>query len=272
MKYCRLDYRGDSAEPDRTWLEENVKKFPCKHRDAWNKFYDPIVVEYLDSSHAYGAVRILDTHYFRVDFLDIILPEIKRIKGVRFGELISSKSNKVLERWKTCWFPEDIYLRGTKDVRFWQCQVCGMIRYDSHFEEQYLVEADVRGRSIVKGGPFLFISQTLYEKLQSHPDWKTLKRKIIFEETEVLKTPRDGFPAKLSTIKPPILDPEEVYRLAEEKAKKVRQERQMQRKRIKPILTPEQKQKKAEALVKMRQRSFEITGADLNDIFFEDES
>jgi hypothetical protein len=245
MQYYLLGYKADVAEADRNWIKENSSTCClCGHYE--DKLYDPIIIQYLDSSCAVGSVNFPGLYYFRLNFLDalydVIGQEITSISDRKLGSLISNKTGKVLKNWKTLWIPQTVYLRGTRDVSYWQCQTCGQIIYSADFRGEYLVEVEVRERPLVKSRHSLFIREDIYEKLRSLTNWQKMKRKIAFDKVDVLKTPLDGFPEILSQHKPPILDPKEVRRQQWEKAQKIQQERQAKRKRrILPDLqlTPE---------------------------------
>jgi hypothetical protein len=246
MHYYILGYKANGAEADRDWLKNNVTRFACKHYDHYEKFYDEIVVQYIDSNCSYGSVSIPDVHYFRCDFFDIISHDIKSLDNLQFGKIISNKNSKILDRWITYWMPSR-FIRGKDEIRYWKCKTCGAILYNSALQGRYLVEAEVKEDPLIIASGHSCIREDLYKKLQSHPNWKKLKQKILFEKIDVLKNPLDGFPPTLSRHKPPICDPEEVYRECWEKAQKVRQERQIKRKRQIPELPPELAKKRDEA-------------------------
>jgi hypothetical protein len=240
MKYYLIDYKSDGAEVDKKWYQENILRFPCRHYDYYNKFYDPITIQYLDLSCVYGTIHALNVRYFRIDFLEtinnVMNQDITKMDNVLLGNLIDNKTDKILGEWKTFWMPSAIYLRGSSNVRYWKCKTCGQITYNSDIQGRYLVEADIQERPLILAGDFLFIRDDIFDKLQSLPTWQKMKQNILFEKINVLKTPLDGFPEKLSQYEPPVLVPEDVYREDWVKAQKIQQERQTKRKQ--QVLNP----------------------------------
>jgi hypothetical protein len=208
MFYYRLNPLGDGIREDKKWLEANVQRFPCGHRDVFETFYDSIVIDDENSEFKYALTFTWTPGYvaLRSDAMDILLPELRQLDNVQFGSIINGKTGCILPDWTTLRMP-NIHVRGDKSLVYWICATCGYKVYDHLSSFIYLSNADVADRPLCMVDSLLALHEDVYERLVVHSAWKRLTKKVRVEKIRVLKNNLDGYAALLSDSPPEIRSP-----------------------------------------------------------------
>ena len=164
MDYFRLNSYSDGGRADKDWQEKNIRRFSCGHYDGANKFYDSVTVDTdnFDRSCSVGWLSIPKMNCFRSDIYEILCPVLESVDEARFGVLISNKTDKVFDEWKSFWMPS-IRIRGDQTRRYWKCETCGKKIYPTDGRCSYLVKMDVRDRPLLVADSFLILREDVCE-------------------------------------------------------------------------------------------------------------
>jgi hypothetical protein len=208
MLYYQLLPLSDGGKADRHWAETNIKRFPCGHRDVFEKFYPSITIdaENFETKYAISFVGAPLTVLLRSDVIEIIMPEITNLENVKLGRLISNKTGDTIHHWKTLWMPTT-RIRGDHRAKYWRCATCRNVIYHSPPSCQYFSEVEAAGKPLCLCNGCLVLREDVYQRLIASPNWGSIKKKVRINKVEVLKKMLDGYPDFLSKFDPEIRYP-----------------------------------------------------------------